>query len=85
MPGWSGIWATRAAQDTASAGQSTVEPGTARSAAMSSSPIWDGPSGPISTPACEPTSAMSARDTPAIRMKSYARDQNAANVAANGR
>ena len=45
-------------------------PKTARSEAMSSSAICDGPSSPIDTPACEPTSRMSARLIAAIRMKS---------------
>ena len=44
---------------------------------MSSSPIWLGPSWPISTPACEPARRMFARLTAAIRMKSKARLQNA--------
>ena len=69
----------------ASAGYSTTDPCTARSAAMSSSAIWDGPSWPISTPACEPARQMLSPEMPAIRMKSKAREKNTANVAANGR
>ena len=61
---------TRAAALVASLGYSTVEPCTARSMARSSSAIWDGPSAPISTPACEPTRQMLAREMAAIRMKS---------------
>jgi len=55
-----------------------------RSAAMSSSAICDGPSSPIETPACEPDSRKFAREIAAIRMKSYARVRNAANVDENG-
>ena len=68
----------------ASLGYSTVEPCTARKAARSSSAIWDGPSSPIETPACEPTSFRFARLIAAIRTKSYARVRNAANVEAYG-
>ena len=68
----------------ASLGYSTVEPCTARNAARSSSAIWDGPSSPIETPACDPHSLMFARLMAAIRTKSYARVRNAANVDANG-
>ena len=57
----------------------------ARSEAMSSSAICDGPSSPIETPACEPQSAIVARLTAAIRTKSYARLRNAAKVDAKGR
>ena len=51
---------------------------------MSSSPICEGPSGPIDTPACEPTSFMSASLTAAILIKSKALAKKAANVDANG-
>jgi len=54
----------------ASAGYSTVEPWIARSAARSSSAICDGPSGPISVPACDPHSLMFAPEMPAMRRKS---------------
>ena len=54
----------------ASLGYRTVEPCTARIMARSSSAIWDGPSAPISTPACEPDSRMLAWEMAAIRMKS---------------
>ena len=47
---------------------------------MSSSAICEGPSSPIETPACEPTSLRLARLMAAMRMKSYAREKNAANV-----
>ena len=42
----------------------------ARNEAMSSSPIWEGPSSPMLTPACEPQIRMLARLIAAIRMKS---------------
>ena len=67
-----------------SQGYSTVELWTARIAARSSSAICEGPSWPISTPAWDPTSRMLACEMPAMRMKSYARVKNAANVDANG-
>jgi len=70
IPGRSAIANTRRAAWFASDGCSTVLPCTARSAAMSSSAIWDGPSSPIATPACDPHNRRSARDTAAIRMKS---------------
>ena len=60
-------------------------PWTARSEAMSSSAICDGPSSPIETPACEPQSENVARLIAAMRTKSYARERKAANVDANGR
>ena len=66
-----------------SAGYSTVEPCTARIIARSSSAIWEGPSSPIDTPACDPTSRRFARLIAAIRTKSYARVKNAAKVTAN--
>ena len=69
----------------ASLGYSTVEPWTERIMARSSSAICDGPSAPISTPACEPTRQMLAREMAAIRMKSCARVRKAAKVDANGR
>jgi hypothetical protein len=50
----------------------------ARNTAMSSRAIWDGPSSPIDTPACDPASRMSAADMAAIRMKPYAYAENAA-------
>ena len=68
----------------ASHGCSTVEPCTARSAAMSSSAICDGPSSPIDTPACEPASFTFELLIAAMRMKSYARDRKHANVDGNG-
>ena len=77
--------AVSAAAAVASAGYSTVDPWTARIIARSSRAIWEGPSSPISTPQCVPTSARSACETAAIRMKSWARVRNAPNVAAKGR
>ena len=68
----------------ASLGYSTVAPCTARIMARSSRAIWDGPSAPISTPACDPDSRILACEMAAIRMKSYARLKKAANVEANG-
>ena len=56
----------------------------ARSEAMSSSAICDGPSSPIDTPACEPLSTSFAREIAPMRTKSYARERNAANVDTNG-
>ena len=53
-----------------SLGYKTVEPCTARIMARSSRAIWDGPSAPISVPACEPASRMFACEMAAIRMKS---------------
>src|SRR5690625_7350712 len=76
---------TRAAVEVPSLGYSTVEPWTAASIARSSSPIWEGPSAPISTPAWEPTSRRSARETGAIRMKSAARVRKAAKDEAKAR
>ena len=84
MPSRSAIAATSFAVWLASDGCSTVEPWIARNDAMSSRAICDGPSSPIETPACEPESRMSARETAAMRTKSYARERNAANVEANG-
>src|SRR5207249_7136553 len=76
---------TRCAVDVASDGYRTVEPCTARIAARSSSAICDGPSSPISTPACEPQRRMLASEIAAIRMKSYARERKAAKVDAKDR
>ena len=70
MPGRSAMARTRATVLVASLGYSTVAPCTARIMARSSSAIWDGPSAPISTPACEPDSRMLAWEMAAIRMKS---------------
>ncbi len=70
MPGWSAMAATSLAVWLASEGCSTVDPCTARNAAMSSSAICDGPSSPIETPACEPDRRMSAREMAAMRTKS---------------
>ena len=84
MPRVSAIAATSAEVWLASLGCRTVEPCTARKAAMSSSAICDGPSSPIETPACEPLSRMSAREIAAMRTKSYARERKAAKVEANG-
>ena len=81
----SAIAATSLAVWFASHGCSTVDPWIARKDAMSSRPIWDGPSSPIETPAWEPQSTSVARLTAAMRAKSYARERNAANVEANGR
>ena len=53
--------------------------------ARSSSPICEGPSSPIDTPACEPTRFKVACEIAAIRIWSKARVKKAANVAANGR
>ena len=84
MPFCSAIAAISLLAWLASDGCSTVEEWIARSDAMSSSAICDGPSSPIDTPACEPTSRRSARLIAAMRMKSYAREKNAENVEANG-
>ena len=84
MPFWSAIAAISLLAWLASDGCSTVEEWIARIEAMSSSAICDGPSSPIDTPACEPTSLRSARLIAAMRMKSYAREKNAENVEANG-
>ena len=84
IPGWSAIAATSCAVWLASDGCSTVEPWIARNDAMSSSAICDGPSSPIETPACEPERRRFAREIAAMRMKSYARERNAAKVEANG-
>src|SRR5436190_24186126 len=84
-PSRSAIAATSFAVWFASHGCRTVEPCTARSEAMSSSAICDGPSSPIETPACEPDRLYLARLIADIRMKSYAREKNAANVDAKGR
>ncbi len=70
MPSRSAIAATSFAVWLASQGCSTVEPWTARSDAMSSSAIWEGPSSPIETPACEPERHIVARLIAAIRTKS---------------
>ena len=59
-------------------------PLTARSAAMSSSAICEGPSSPIETPACDPARRRFAWLIAAMRMKSYAREKKAAKVEANG-
>ena len=80
MPSWSASAATSLAVWFASLGCTTVEPWIARSEAMSSSAICDGPSSPIETPACEPLSTSLAREIAAMRTKSYAREKNAANV-----
>ena len=84
MPSVSAIAATSFAVWFASHGCSTVLEWTARSDAMSSSAICDGPSSPIDTPACEPARRRFARLIAAMRMKSYAREKKAANVEANG-
>src|ERR1700674_4075061 len=47
--------------------------GSARHMARSSSAIWEGPSSPIDTPACEPAILMPTLLIAAMRMKSYAR------------
>ena len=83
MPSVSAIAATSFAVWFASHGCRTVLEWTARRDAMSSSAICDGPSSPIDTPACEPVSRRLARLIDAMRMKSYAREKNAANVEAN--
>ena len=70
MPSSSAIAATSFAVWLASQGCSTVEPWTARSMAMSSSAIWEGPSSPIETPACEPERHIVARLIAAMRTKS---------------
>ena len=63
MPSRSASAATSLAVWLASLGCRTVEPWIARSEAMSSSAICDGPSSPIDTPACEPLSTqLRARD-----------------------
>ena len=58
--------------------------GSARIMARSSSAICDGPSSPIETPACEPAILTLLLPIAAMRMKSYARVRNAANVEGNG-
>ena len=80
MPSVSAIAATSFAVWFASQGWRTVLPWTARSAAMSSSAICEGPSSPIDTPACDPLRESVARLIAAMRTKSYAREMNAANV-----
>ena len=85
MPSVSAIAATSFAVWFASQGWRTVLPWTARSDAMSSSAICEGPSSPIDTPACDPLRENVARLIAAMRTKSYAREMNAANVDANGR
>ena len=84
MPSVRAISSTSAEALTASLGYRTVDPCTARIIARSSSAIWDGPSAPISTPAWDPTKRTLACEIAAIRMKSWARVRNAANVEANG-
>ena len=84
MPGVSAMILVSFAVWLGSHGYSTVELWIARMEARSSSAICDGPSCPISTPACEPDRRRSAREIAAIRMKSYARLRKAANVDANG-
>ena len=70
MPSVSASAATSLAVWFASLGCSTVDPWIARKDAMSSRPIWDGPSSPIETPAWEPQSTSVARLTAAMRAKS---------------
>ena len=70
MPSTSAIAATSFAVWFPSHGCRTTLPWIARSAAMSSRPICDGPSSPIDTPACEPERQMRARLTAAMRTKS---------------
>ena len=69
---------------TPSHGYSTVQFGTPRAIARSSSAICDGPSSPIDTPACDPASLMLRFEMPAMRMKSLARSRKHANVDGNG-
>jgi hypothetical protein len=83
IPDLAAISATSAVVLVPSLGYSTVDTCTARIIAKSSSPIWDSPSSPISTPECEPTSRRSTPETAPISMKSYVRVKNAANVDAN--
>ena len=52
--------------------------------ARSSSAIWDGPSSPIDTPACDPAILMPTLLIAAMRMKSAARVRKQANVEGNG-
>lgn len=68
----------------ASHGYSTVEPCTERIIARSSRPICEGPSWPMAAPAWEPTRLTPDPLIDAMRMKSWARVRNAANVAAYG-
>ena len=84
IPVRSAIASTSLAAWFASDGCSTVEPWMARNDAMSSSAICDGPSSPIETPACEPERRRFAREIAPMRMKSYARERNAAKVEAKG-
>ena len=70
MPSWSATAATSLAVCCASLGCRTTEPWIARSEAMSSSAIWDGPSSPIETPACEPLATSFAREIAPMRTKS---------------
>ena len=70
MPSMSAMAATSFAVWFASHGWRTTLPWIARNTAMSSSPICDGPSSPIETPACEPETQNRARLTAAMRTKS---------------
>ena len=69
---------------TASDGYSTVQFGSVRHIARSSSAICEGPSSPIDTPACEPASLTLTLLIAAIRMKSAARVRKHAKVEGNG-
>ena len=84
IPPCSAISATSCAVWLGSLGYNTVLPKIDRIIDRSSSAICEGPSSPIETPACEPTRRIFAREIAAIRMKSYAREKNAAKVEANG-
>ena len=65
-------------------GYSTVQLGTERAIARSSSAICDGPSSPIDTPAWDPASLTLRFEIPAMRMKSLARSRKHAKVDGNG-
>ena len=84
MPLWAAIWSTSFSAHTASLAYSTVLPTIARIMAMSSKPICDGPSSPMLTPTCEPTSLTFAIEIPATRIWSKARVRKQAKVEANG-
>ena len=58
--------------------------GSALIIARSSSAICDAPSSPIDTPACEPAILTLRPLIAAMRMKSAARERNAAKVEGNG-
>ena len=70
--------------DTASEGYKTTQFGTDLNMAMSSKPIWEGPSAPIATPACDPTNLTFHCETAPILIWSKALVKNVAKVDQNG-